>query len=100
VRFARFHQRCGKAFFNFWTLKEDYVKASGEGVLLPFDKFDVTTIGGDAPTFVRSGICDEEFSWSLVKLDLGYPYILRLWPRREMDGQSDAGGGQSKHTSF
>lgn len=42
----------GAAFFEYWTLKEAYIKARGLGLALPLDQFAFTLRSGGAPPMV------------------------------------------------
>lgn len=80
-----------RAFFACWTRKEAYVKARGEGLLLPLDAFEVSLLPGEPPALLSMpGDPNEVTRWSLCELNLGAEYaatlaveghgcILRLW---------------------
>ncbi|MGE0813560.1 MAG: 4'-phosphopantetheinyl transferase superfamily protein [Vicinamibacterales bacterium] len=53
-----------RAFFDYWTLKEAYVKARGHGLTLPLDGF-AFTIAGDVPPAIAfaAGTDDRAERW-------------------------------------
>jgi len=58
------------AFFRGWTRKEAYVKATGDGLSMPLDRFDVPLAAG--PILLRVPDRPEEAArWSLRDLDPG-----------------------------
>jgi 4'-phosphopantetheinyl transferase len=60
------------AFFHCWTRKEAFVKASGEGLALPLDHFDVSLAPGEPAVLLRTAPDPTEARrWSLVALDAG-----------------------------
>jgi len=60
-------ERRSEAFFNCWTRKEAYIKAIGEGLSEPLDRFCVTLAPGDRARFLHiGGSRDEASAWSLL----------------------------------
>lgn len=68
-------------FFNCWTRKEAYLKATGEGVTACLDQFQVTLIPGDRPALVnRDGMPEESSRWEFhdLKPAPGYASALAI----------------------
>jgi 4'-phosphopantetheinyl transferase len=67
------------AFFNCWTRKEAYIKARGEGLSQPLDRFTVSLALG-APALLLSTDDDpqEVARWSLRELTLAPEYVAAL----------------------
>ncbi len=58
-----------EAFFACWTRKEAYLKARGEGLTFPLDKFDVSLVLGEpAALLYTNGNPQEAARWSLQEL--------------------------------
>lgn len=67
------------AFFACWTRKEAYLKARGEGLVMPLDAFEVSLLPGDPPALLRvPGDPPEVRRWSLCELELGPEYAASL----------------------
>jgi 4'-phosphopantetheinyl transferase len=84
-------------FFDYWTLKEAYVKARGIGLLLPLDQFSmlIRQDGGIGIVFAP-GFADDALRWSFIKdspsprhrlavadgsgLPGGSPIVRQPWP--------------------
>ena len=66
----------GAAFFRCWTRKEAYVKAIGDGLSIPLDRFQVTLLAGDPARFVHiAGDVQAAVGWTLHNLDLAPEYV-------------------------
>jgi 4'-phosphopantetheinyl transferase len=64
------------AFFRCWTRKEAYVKAVGDGLSIPLDRFQVTLLPGDPCRFVHiANDAQTALQWTLHDLELAPEYI-------------------------
>lgn len=65
-----------RAFFNCWTRKEAFIKATGKGLSLPLDQFDVT-LALDKPAALLQTQWDpgEASRWSMAALEVENDYV-------------------------
>lgn len=68
------YERRRDTFFRLWTLKESYVKASGKGMSLPANAFEIELTGSRIS--VRDSIDDEKCSFAEFDLFPGYKSAL------------------------
>jgi 4'-phosphopantetheinyl transferase len=67
------------AFFNCWTRKEAYIKASGQGLLIPLHQFDVSLAPGEPAALLSTQWNPQEAGrWSLRALTPGPDYVAAL----------------------
>jgi len=65
-----------EAFFNCWTRKEAYIKATGEGLARPLDQFEVSlSPGKPAQLLSVEGASEEAANWSLEALGPAPGYV-------------------------
>jgi 4'-phosphopantetheinyl transferase len=68
-----------QAFYRCWTRKEAYIKARGEGLSLPLDRFDVSLAPGEPAAILGSRPDPSEaFRWSLQELTPAPDYVAAL----------------------
>ncbi|HEX2204046.1 MAG TPA: 4'-phosphopantetheinyl transferase superfamily protein [Longimicrobium sp.] len=68
-----------RAFFTCWTRKEAFIKAVGEGLSMPLDRFDVTLVPGEPARLLRTrGDPAEAERWTLRELDPGPGWLAAL----------------------
>jgi len=68
-----------QAFFRYWTCKEAYIKARGEGLSLPLDQFDVSLASGEPAAILGIQQDPSEASrWSLQELTPAPGYLAAL----------------------
>ncbi len=78
-----------EVFFTCWTRKEAYVKATGKGLSLPLDQFDVSLIPGEPAKLLHTQWDTQEAGrWLLQELVPGSGYVATL--------AVAVGGGQIK----
>jgi 4'-phosphopantetheinyl transferase len=66
----------GLAFFRCWTRKEAYVKAIGDGLSIPLDRFQVTLLPGDPARFIQiASEMGTASDWTLHHLELVPGYV-------------------------
>jgi 4'-phosphopantetheinyl transferase len=68
-----------EAFFNCWTRKEAYIKAIGNGLAQPLDKFDVSLAPGEPACLLNvEGAPEEASRWSLKALTPAPGYVAAM----------------------
>lgn len=68
-----------QAFFRYWTRKEAYIKARGEGLSLPLDQCDVSLAPGDPVAVLGTqGDPSEASRWSVQELIPAAGYVAAL----------------------
>ena len=67
----------GRAFLEYWTLKEAYIKATGLGLSMPLRSFAFTLADPPTITFDRSRGGDPS-EWHFSRLDLGPNHLVAL----------------------
>lgn len=72
------------AFFDYWTLKEAYVKARGMGLSIPLDQFTIH-LAPDRPVTISfgPGLTDDPSSWQFARFRPGPAYRMALAVRRD-----------------
>lgn len=65
-----------EGFFNCWTRKEAYIKATGQGLSLPLRQFDVSLTPGEPASLLSTRENPQDASrWTLRELASGDGYV-------------------------
>ncbi len=68
-----------EAFFNCWTRKEAFIKATGEGLSASLDRFDVSLAPGEPARLLGvEGDSIDESQWSICNLNIDIRYKAAL----------------------
>ncbi|MDY7093067.1 MAG: 4'-phosphopantetheinyl transferase superfamily protein [Acidobacteriota bacterium] len=69
-------ERKSDAFFNCWTRKEAYIKATGDGLSMPLDRFDVTLAPEDEARMISAeGDPAKAAQWTMYHLEPADGYV-------------------------
>ncbi len=72
-------ERRQQAFYTCWTRKEAYLKATGKGLSLPLDQFDVSVLPEEPAALLNTRpVAEEAARWSLASLEPHPDYMAAL----------------------
>jgi 4'-phosphopantetheinyl transferase len=75
-----------EAFFNCWTRKEAFIKAIGEGLSMPLDRFDVSLTPGEQAVLLETRPDPAQvLHWNMCAFDVGQGYAAALVVRGQIE---------------
>jgi 4'-phosphopantetheinyl transferase len=79
-----------RGFFNCWTRKEAFVKALGEGLRYPLDRFEVSLSPGQPAKLLRVGdVPGDSCAWTLADFTFGNNYVGAVVAQKRLVPRSD-----------
>lgn len=73
-------------FFEYWTLKEAYIKARGMGLSIPLDRFSFKITGARIALHVDPSLNDDASLWQFWQFRLREHYLISLCAKRMATG--------------
>lgn len=90
-----------QGFFNCWTRKEAYLKATGDGLSRPLDEITVSLVPGETAELMSvTGDQKEPSRWSLIELTPALGYVAAVCVKAPGDNSSSGSDISDSDSTF